>query len=166
MEELLEAIKQDSLVALRKILERHDIDLHRDVIVGEEYELEEHDEIPLLHYIIQENASLEAIEMLLSHGMDITELNSDGLGVLDIAIKHKRLDIVQLCERSGIDLIQSQRRSGLTPLMLASSFGDLSMVEFFVSKGADIDATDKYGMSAIAYAKRMGHKRVLEFLQP
>jgi len=165
MGELLEAIRRDNLVAMSRILEQGSIDIHSDVIIGEEYELEEHDEIPLLHYAIQHDASLDAVEMLLSHGIDITELNSDGLGVLDIAIKHKRLDIIHLCEANGVDLVQSRRKSGLTPLMLASSFGDLDMVKFLLSKGAHLDTTDRYGMSAIAYAKRMGHKRVLEFLE-
>lgn len=165
MDELLEAIKRDNLVALKNILELNKVDIHGDVIIGEEYDLDEYDEIPLLHYAIQSDASMDAIEMLLSHGIDISEVNRDGLGALDIAIKHKRMDVVKLCQSHGIDLAISRRKSGITPLMLACSFGDIEITSFLIAQEVDIDAVDRYGMSATAYAKRMGQKRILELLE-
>ncbi len=164
MKDLLEALERDNLVALKKILDLGSVSLDEEVVIGEEYELDEPDEVPLLHYAIQFNASLEAIEMLVSYGVDILEINREGLGALNIAIKYKRTDIVNLCEAHGISLLESRRRSGLTPLMLAATFNDFDMVSLLIDKGADVNAIDNYGMSASDYAKRMSQKKMLEFL--
>jgi ankyrin repeat protein len=123
------------------------------------------DEVPLLTYAISNGASLEAIEMLVDAGIDITEVNHEGLGVLDIAIKHKRLDILKLCEARGIDLLESRRKSGVTPMILAASFNDMEIVSYLIDKGANVKDRDRYGMSAADYAKRMGQTKMLEFLE-
>jgi len=137
VQELLEALSHDNLVALRKILATGRVDLSAEVTIGEEYDLDEPDEVPLLTYAISEGASLEAIEMLVDAGIDIAEVNREGVGALDIAIKHKRLDILKLCEARGIDLLESRRRSGVTPLILAASFSDMQIVTYLIEKGAD-----------------------------
>ena len=165
MQILLEALKHDNLVALKKRLESGEVDLTQEVIIGAEYELDEPDEVPLLSFAISSGASLEAIEMLVDAGVDITEVNREGVGALDIAIKHKRMDIVALCERHGVDLCTSRRKSGVTPLILAASFNDMEMVTYLLSKGASVEETDNYGMTAAAYAKRLGQKKMLEFLE-
>ncbi len=165
MQELLEALSHDNLVALRKILAIGRVDLSAEVIIGEEYDLDEPDEVPLLTYAISEGASLEAIEMLVDAGIDIAEVNREGVGVLDIAIKHKRLDILKLCEARGIDLLESRRKSGVTPLILAASFSDMQIVTYLIERGADVNDRDNYGMTAADYAKRMGQEKMLTFLE-
>jgi ankyrin repeat protein len=141
------------------------VDLSAEVIIGQEYDLDEPDEAPLLTYAISEGASLEAIEMLVDAGIDIAEVNREGLGVLDVAIKHKRLDILKLCEARGIDLLESRRKSGVTPLILAASFSDMQIVTYLIERGADVNDRDNYGMTAADYAKRMGQEKMLAFLE-
>lgn len=165
MQTLLEALKHDNLVAARKRLESGEVDLTQEVIIGAEYELDEPDEVPLLFFAISSGISLEAIEILVDAGIDLAEVNREGVGALDIAIKHKRMDIVELCERHGVNLLESRRKSGITPLILAASFNDIEIVTYLLSKGASVKDTDKYGMTAAAYAKRMGQKKMLEFLE-
>jgi ankyrin repeat protein len=163
MKELLDALKHDSLVKLRALLESG-IDLSRPVIIGEEYELDEPDEIGVLFYAIRTHASLEAIELLLEYGLDIHQLDSDKISALDTAIKFKRKDIVQLCIDHGMDVNTTQRKSGMLPIVLASCFNDIEMIELLLENGADINATDASGISAKDYAKKLGQKRVVEFL--
>lgn len=165
MKTLLEALAHDDLVSLRKCLASGDVDLSQEVIMGSEYELDEPDEVPLLFFAISSGASLEAIEILVDAGLDISEVNREGVGALDIAIKYKRLDIITFCESRGVDLFKSKRKSGITPLILAATFGDMEVVSYLIDKGADINAVDNYGMTAMAYAKRMGQKKMLEFLE-
>ncbi len=165
MEKLLEALEHDNLVALRKILDANEVDLSQDVIMGSEYDLDEYDEVPLLFFAISSGASLEAIEMLVDAGVDIMEVNREGVGPLDVAIKYKRLDVVKLCEERGVDLLASRRKSGITPLILAASLNDMEIVSYLLDKGADINETDNYGMNAAGYARRMGQKKMLEFLE-
>jgi len=162
---LLEALKHDNLVSLRKLLSSGEIDLTQEIEVGSEYELDEPDEIPLLLYAIQYHASLDAIEILVDAGLDITEVNREGLGAIDIAIKYGRIDVLKLCYTHGVSMIESRRKSGITPIMLASSLNDHTIVKYLLDKGADIHAPDKYGMRAIDYVKRMGHKSMLEFIE-
>ena len=133
--------------------------------MGEEYELDEPDEVPLLFFAISSGASLEAIEMLLDAGVDIHEVNREGVGALDIAIKYKRMDVIELCASQGVDLLGSRRKSGITPLILAASFNDREIVNYLIEKGADIHSTDKHGMTAADYAKRLGQKKMLAFLE-
>jgi len=165
MKELLEAIEHDSLPQIKKLLNSGKYNLNCEVIVGAEYDLEEHDEIQLIFYLIQNGASKEAIELLIENGLDITYTNREGLGALDYAIKYRRKDIIKLCKEHGIDLTTSSRKSGLTPLMLAASFNDIELMGFLIEEGADINSKDKFGMSALDYAYKLGQKKAAEFLE-
>ena len=165
MQELLQAIEHDSLPKIKSLLKSKDYDLNCEVVIGAEYDLDEPDEIPLLFYVIQTGASLEAIELLTENGMKLDYTNREGLGAIDIAVKYKRKDIVTLCKNSGIDLTTSKRKSGLTPLMLAASFNDIEMMKFLISEGADAKSVDRYGMDALSYAKKLGQKSAVKFLE-
>ncbi len=165
MKELLKAIEKDSLVEIKRLLKEKEYDLNSDVVVGLEYDLEEHDEIPLLFYMVQNGASLEAIELLLENGMDLETTSREGVSVVDYAIKYKRPDIVRLCQSKGFDLTKTKRKSGLTPLMLATSFNDIEMMQFLIDLGANPNEKDRFGMSAIDYAYKMGQKKAAKFLE-
>ncbi len=164
MNALLEAIDRDNLVKMRELLEGG-IDLSRPVIIGEEYELDEPDEIGILFYAIRNRASLEAIELLLEFGVNLTECDENGISALDTAIKFRRHDIMNLCLDRGIDVNKSQRRSGITPLMLASCFSDTKTAQLLLDYGADINATDRSGMSPKDYARKLGQKKMQAFLE-
>lgn len=163
MKELLEAMEHDSLVKMRKLLEGG-IDLSTEVIIGEEYELDEPDEIGLLFYAIRTYASLEAIELLLEYGMDIHALDYDNISPLDTAIKFKRKDVVEFCIEKGADLNTTKRKSGILPLQLTACFGDIEMAKLLIDNGANINIADKNGVSAKDYAKKMGQTKMEAFL--
>jgi ankyrin repeat protein len=164
MNELLTAIENDSLVKIKSIC-KQGIDLKTPIIIGQEYDLEDHDETTILFYAIRNYASVEAIEILLDFGVDIYELDEDGLSAIDVAIKFKREDIVELCISKGMDVNKTARKSGINPILLASCFNNISMVELLLKHGADINSSDNSGMSAKDYAKKLGQKRMLEFLE-
>ncbi|RLA69167.1 MAG: ankyrin repeat domain-containing protein [Epsilonproteobacteria bacterium] len=163
MKELLEAIEHDNLVKMKALLELG-IDLSAPILIGEEYELEDYDEISLLFYVIRNHGSMEAIEMLLGYGLDIKECNDMGISALDTAIKFKRHDMIELCINKGLDVNVSNRRSGITPLMLASCFSNIRTAELLLASGADINAIDRAGMSPKDYARKLGQKKMQEFL--
>ncbi|MBN2825281.1 MAG: ankyrin repeat domain-containing protein [Campylobacterales bacterium] len=160
---VLEAIENDALIVLEKYL-KEGYDLSKPVIIGEEYELDEPDETPILFYAIRKYASVDLIKVLMRYGVDIHELNEDGLSALDVAIKFKRNDVVDFVIGEGISVNETQRRSGINPLMLACCFSDIAIIDTLLKHGADINKTDKSGMSAKDYAKRLGQKKVVEFL--
>ena len=165
LKRLIEALDRDNLVDIKKILESGDINLEADVIVGQEYDLDEPDEIPLLFYAIMNGASLEAIKMMIEAGMALDIYTKEGVGALDIAIKYKRSDIVKLCKEHGISLTSTKRKSGMTPIMLAAGFNDKEMVEFLIKEGADVLERDNYGMNALDYASKLGYSSMKDFIQ-
>jgi ankyrin repeat protein len=164
MQALLEAIERDNLVQMRKLLEKG-VDLSRPIVIGEEYDLEEPDEIGILFYAIRNQASREAIELLLEYGANLNELDENGITTLDTAIKFRRRDIIDLCIEKGMSVNESTRRSGITPLMLASCFNDIDIARTLIEHGADINATDRSGMSPKDYARKLGQKKMLTFLE-
>jgi ankyrin repeat protein len=160
---VIQAIENDSLFMLESIL-KAGYDVNKPIIIGEEYDLEEYDEVSLLSYAICQYASRELVELLLSYGIDIYEVNNDGISSLDVAIKYKRVEIVELCIEKGFDLNKTKRKSGLTPLILASCFNDVEIATILLKNGADINGTDGSGLTAKDYAKKMGQKKMIEFL--
>jgi len=163
MNEVTQAIENDSIARLKSLVEEG-VDLNKPILIGEEYDLEDYDEISPLFYAIRKYASLELIAFLLENGVDIHQTDSDGISALDMAIKFKRKDLVQFCMDKGIDIHTTKRRSGILPLQLASCFNDTELIQMLLDEGADINATDASGMSAKDYAKKLGQKKVVEYL--
>ena len=163
MNEIAQAIENDSIAKLKSLV-KEGADLNKPILIGEEYDLEEHDEISPLFYAIRKYASLELIEFLLENGVDIRQTDSDGISALDMAIKFKRKDLVRFCLDKGIDINATKRRSGILPLQLACCFNDTELIQLLLDHGADINSTDASGMSAKDYARKLGQKGVVEYL--
>ena len=164
MNELLIALQRDNLIKIKSICKKG-IDLTEPIIIGQEYNLEEYDETSILFYAIKNNASIEAIEILLEFGIDINEINNDGLSAIDMAIKFQREDIVKFCIDKGLNINQTARKSGMKPIILASCFNNISIVKLLLENGANINSSDRYGMNAKDYAKKLGQKKMLDFLE-
>ena len=90
--------------------------------------------------------------------------DSEGVSALDMAIKFKRKEVIQFCIDNGFDLNTTKRKSGITPVMLASCFSDIEMMQLLLDGGADINALDKIGMSPKDYSKKLGQKKMTEFI--
>jgi len=163
MNPMTEAIENDSVAKVRSLL-KEGADLKKPILIGEEYELEDYDEISPFFYAIRKYACMEMLELMMENGVDLNETDSDGISALDMAIKFKRKDVIQFCIDRGFDLNSSKRKSGITPVMLAACFHDLEMMKLILDNGGDINAADKSGMAPKDYAKKLGQKKMLEFL--
>jgi len=163
MNNLLEAIKHDNLVMMRKIC-KSGLDLTTPIDMGIEYGLEDPDETTILFYAIRKQASIEAIEVLLEYGVKITEIDPDGLSAIDVAIKFRREDVVKFCIDKGMDVNETHRKSGITPMLLAACFNNTTIAELLLQHGADINSKDRSGLTTKDYAKKLGQKKMLDFL--
>ena len=163
MEELIEAIENDSIVTLKKLC-KAGIDLNNPIDAGLEYGLEDPDYIPTLFFAIRKHASIEFIEVLLEHGLEITQIDDDGLSAIDIAIKFKREDVIDFCVNKGMNVNDTHRPSGITPIVLAACFNNTRIVEQLIKYGAEVNSQDNNGMSAKDYAKKLGQKKMVIFL--
>lgn len=160
---LSEAIENDSLAKIKSLI-KDGIDLKIPILIGEEYDLEDYDEISPLFYAIRKYACMEMIELFLENGIDIEERDSDGVSALDMAVKFRRFDVIQFCVDKGFDVNESRRKSGITPVMLASCFSSIPMMQLLIDNGAILNTVDKSGMSPKDYSKKLGQKKMTEFL--
>ena len=164
MEELLEAIEHDSLVKIRKIC-KSGVDLTIPIDMGIEYGLEDPDETTILFYAIRKYASIDSIKILLEYGVDIREIDEDGLSAIDVAIKFKREDVIKFCIEKGLDVNETHRKSGITPIILTACFNNTQIAQLLIENGANINSKDSGGMSVKDYAKKLGQKKMLKFLE-
>jgi len=164
MNPLTQAIDNDSIATVKALI-KEGVDLNKPILIGEEYDLDEYDEISPLFYAIRKYASLEMIELFLENGIALTQRDADGISALDMAIKFKRKDIIQFCIDQGFELNTTTRKSGITPVMLAACFSDLDMMEILLNNGGDVNVTDCSGMAPKDYAKKLGQKKMVEFLE-
>lgn len=163
MNEVTQAIENDSVAKIKSLL-KNGVDLNKPILIGEEYELEDYDEISPFFYAIRKYASMEMLELMLENGIDLHEVDSDGVSALDMAIKFKRKDVIQFCLDRGFEINVSKRKSGITPVMLAACFSDIEMMQMLLDNGGEINQADKSGMAPKDYAKKLGQKKMLEFL--
>ena len=163
MEKLMEAIENDSIVTLKKLC-NEGTDLKQPIDAGLEYGLEDPDYMPVLFFAIRKQVSIEFIELLLEQGLELTQIDEDGLSAIDIAIKFKREDIIDFCVKHGMDVNETSRPSGITPIVLAACFSNTRIAEQLIKYGAKVNAQDKNGMSAKDYAKKLGQKKMVAFL--
>ena len=163
MNEVTQAIENDSVAKMRSLL-KSGADLKKPILIGEEYDLDDYDDISPFFYAIRKYASMEMLELMLANGVDLHEVDSDGISALDMAIKFKRKEVIQFCVDRGFDLNTSKRKSGITPVMLAACFSDIEMMKLLLDNGGDVNLFDKSGMAPKDYAKKLGQKKMLDFL--
>ncbi|SFV59328.1 ankyrin repeat family protein [hydrothermal vent metagenome] len=164
MNPITEAIEYDSVAKMKSLI-RNGTNLNSPICVGEEYDLEEYDEISPLFYAIRKYASVEMLVLFIENGVDLMQTDSEGISALDMAIKFRHKDAIQFCIDNGFDLNTTKRKSGITPVLLAACFSDIEMMQMLLDAGGEIDTVDKAGMSAKDYAKKLGQKKMLEFLE-
>jgi len=164
MNEVTRAIENDSVAKLKSLI-KEGVDLNKPILIGEEYDLDDYDEISPLFYAIRKYASMELIELLLENGVDLFQTDDDGVSALDMAIKFKRKDMIRYCIDKGFDLNTTKRKSGITPVMLAACFSDTEMMQMLLDGGGEINAQDSAGMSPLDYSRKLGQKRMVEYLK-
>ena len=149
-------------------------EIKRDNIIGVKELLEEIEDInsiknesndSLLRYAIKSKASLAMFKLIAKSGADIFEVDEEGVGLIDDAIKKGRLDIVKFLIEEGIDPNSTKRKSGFTPLMAAVSYGDEEITRYLLSLGVDIDTKDNFEYSAKDYARMTGYKRFINIIE-
>ncbi len=163
MNPMTEAIENDSIAKIKSLI-KEGVDIRKPILIGEEYDLEDYDEISPFFYAIRKYASLDMIKLFIENGIALDERDADGISALDMAIKFKRKEIIQFCIDEGFDLNVSKRKSGITPVMLAACFSDLEMMAQLLDNGGDVNVADRAGMSPKDYAKKLGQKKMIDFL--
>ncbi len=149
-------------------------EIKRDSLIGVKSAVKEIEDIntlktesgdSVLRAAIKTNAHIDIFIYLVERGADIFEVDEEGVGLIDDAIKKGRLDIVRFLVESGIDPNTTERKSGFTPLMAAMAYGDEEIARFLVKEcKVDVNVKDSFEKTAADYAKMTGYKELLRIL--
>ncbi|KAI9705242.1 MAG: hypothetical protein M1820_005240 [Bogoriella megaspora] len=111
---------------------------------------------------------LEVLEVLLSHGANVYQQNSDHSTVLHYAAQGASSRVVHLLIRKDVDL-EPLNDSGETPLMFAARFGNLSAVEAILSAANVRQLHCRWyapnGQSLLHFAARSGSLQIFRKLE-
>ena len=120
------------------------------------------------------NQQLKSFKALLRRGADVNTHNTfDGTSPLIEACASKYYNIIfaQILIEYGSnvnDIEIGKRRQGnstrLTPLIASSKTGNLDMVRFLVSKGADVNYQNEFGQSALSESVMLSEYKVAYYL--
>lgn len=78
------------------------------------------------------------------------------------AIKTNDIDAAKLFFAGGMSPNRIKKESGETPMMIAISAGQLPMVDFLITSGADLNAHDFQGQTLIDLALKQGNTGILK----
>ncbi|WP_373002300.1 ankyrin repeat domain-containing protein [Sulfurimonas sp.] len=119
----------------------------------------------VLAYAIRSRCDMDLLMLLVENGADFYDFDDEGVSIFDMSITYNNIGMVEYIIEQGIDVNFTQRRSKFTPLMAAASYGRLDIAKLLIKHGADQNAVDTKGFSAIDFARKMNKKSVLEILE-
>ena len=108
------------------------------------------DQLPIVQYLISKGANIEA-ECAAEICIHIAATKNSPK-ILKYLIEQQKM---------GVDTLDKEKR---TPLHIACISGSILNVEYLISKGANIDATDKLGFKCIHYAVIADKLPVISYL--
>ncbi|KAG7042605.1 Ankyrin repeat-containing domain protein [Colletotrichum scovillei] len=149
-ESLHMAVDHSSLEIVRELLDHVDVVQDKEVLMD------------CLSRVIQKSASKEVCLLLLDTGVEIDYGRQEQY--LSDAVKQDNPELAQVFLDCGVS-IDAQESSGEPPLYVAAKEGTLSMVEFLVKRGADVNVrTDAKGLTPLYGATLQSRPEVVEYL--
>lgn len=112
-----------------------------------------------LHYAVE----VKTVRLLIEKGVNVNAADVRGHTALHLAITEKRLETVRELIKSGGNVNAEECGNKCTPLHLACMVGKVEIVEELVKAGGEIEQADKFGMTAMDYAKNS--KEIAEVLK-
>jgi cytohesin len=110
-----------------------------------------------LHYAAA-NGHKEIAELLIEKGADMNAKDEDGGTPLDVAIKYKQTETVDLLRKHG------GISGAADSIHLAAAVGNIEAVKQHLAAGVDVTAKGYRGFTPLHYAARNGHKEIAELL--
>ena len=110
--------------------------------------------------------SAAVVKFLLDNGANTNIKDNEGNSALNVAAEKGFEPVVdKLLEEGRMDCTaENQNQNEITPLHLAARSGQKRIVLSFLTRRAEVDATDIYGWSPLHYAAESGQRDVAEIL--
>ncbi|KAK2187015.1 hypothetical protein NP493_180g01024 [Ridgeia piscesae] len=80
------------------------------------------------------------------------------------ALTNGDIDQVKTCINENKTLAGEMLPNGRYPLSVAADYGQKEVIEFLITKGADVNANDRYGISPLLSAIYEGHTECVKIL--
>ncbi|MCX8166594.1 MAG: ankyrin repeat domain-containing protein, partial [Candidatus Micrarchaeota archaeon] len=96
--------------------------------------------------------NIEAVRFLIENGADIYITDNVGRTAFARVVHQFDKELFDLLGGNDKKLINMKDYDGYTPLMSAASSGDLQAVRYLIKNGADINAKNNNGLTALSLA--------------
>jgi len=154
MNKWFELLKQNDYIGVKKYI-RDGGNVNEESETGES----------VLMYALRYRCDEDIIQLLIQSGADLRDIDNEGVSVFDMAITYDYVELVKrLVEEKIYDVNETSRKSGFTPLMCATCYGRIEILQYLLQQGANKDAIEKKGLKAVDFAKKMNKKSILELL--
>ncbi len=107
----------------------------------------------------------EIVVYLLKEGANINALNMQGGTPLHVAASRNQPECAAILLDNGADIEMLRVEGSVTPLAIAVFKGNLEVAEFFLSRGADMNARVMNGVSIRMIAERRASPAMKSLLQ-
>ena len=153
MNEWLELLKVGNYLNVKKHL-KNGADANESNELGES----------VLALAIRSGCNFDLLSLLMDGGADPFDFDEEGVSVFDMAITYDNLEMVNYLIQKGVNVSETNRRSGFTPLMAAACYGRIEIAKALIERGVDQNASDVKGFTAADFARKMNKKSVLKIL--
>jgi ankyrin repeat protein len=117
--------------------------------------------------------SLETIKILLNNGADVKAKGDDGMNAFiqstfGILSKKVSTDVMDLLLENGADVnsaLNGKNAAGWTALHFAAINGDIDLVKYLLSRGANVNHTSDEGSTALSLARQEKYKEIINLLK-
>jgi ankyrin repeat protein len=113
---------------------------------------------------IRSKCDFDLLMLLVDNGADIFDFNDEGVSIFDMAITYNNVEMVRYLIEHNINVNQTNRRSGFTPLMAAACYGRVEITKILLHNNVNQNAVDSKGFCAADFARKMNKKSVLALL--
>lgn len=94
----------------------------------------------------------DIVQVLVEHGADARARSKSGFTPLLFAAQQGNVASARALLQARADVNESRSSDGMTPLMVAAAAGRMEFVRFLMNSGANADAIDGNGYTALHYA--------------
>ena len=119
----------------------------------------------VLAYALKSRVDQDLLELLIESGADIFYHDDEGVSILDFAVTYNNMFMVTFLLEKGVSVNNITRKSGFTPLMAAVCYGRYEVFKLLLDAGADIKATERKGMTALDFARKMRKTSMMKRLE-
>jgi ankyrin repeat protein len=153
MNKWLELLKNDDYLGIKKYI-RSGGDLSETNESGES----------VLACALRVQCNMETLMLLIENGADIFDFDDEGVSVFDMAVTYDNKEMINYLIEQGKDVNHTTRKSGFTALMAAACYGRVEIAQILLENGANVEAKDIKGFTALDFARKMNKKSILTLL--